>query len=1010
MKKSKVMKALLVFGMSMVTATAIVGITACDEEHTHVDENKDGKCDICSTDMPKEGGGDETLKVDVEKVELNKNSLTLEIGGEETLTATVTPDTATDKTVTWSVEPAGIVTVTNGKVEAIAAGDAVVTATADGKKATCNVKVNAPAPKPEVTEEEWQAALSTAAFTNFSARLTMSDDTEHGLELRADLDNNKYRYFDNSGTDYYFAKESDDKYYKYEKGAADEDYTKTEITQSDYEGQLSSLEHMSVLLFKDSFDSFTYDSENNEYVGDSVDIGDENTYGIVFRFDNGKLVYADIDFGEEARMILEYSQYGGIAITLPTVGGEQPVVGEEVTAEQWAELMQGATKFTIDVTSSGTPVTKIKIDGDKRSQENSQGKQIFVKDGSTYSQYTYDNDTWTKSDLTQSVYEQYTDLYAHMLSFFQNDFSSFTYSEGAYTATAIDKTADMNSELQNVEIKFADGALTSVKFDSVSGEPAQTVSYAVSAVGSTTIDLPPVGGGDEQEVPEITEWATVGDPIYGEVHENETDYIYHHIYLNDIDAKAYDFDSYEATVKVDGSTGEVVQCNPFSTDDINAHAYHLHIRIKANRYQTAEFTIDFKKDGKTVATGTYTRVGDKEVTLDSVAESVSVGDSVTINVTSVNGSTDLTDKTISWSIADTVGTGVASIPEDSHGSSVEVSALAEGKATLTCTVGEGQDAFSKNCVITVVEGEVVITVVDVSEKVTFNNDFTTGTGNAVQIYFNLQDAKYADLVQQIDPSKTTVAVTIDEQDSTGKILRKEWQGSNNYNLWLQVEVGSDWSHGYVFRFSFKNAKGDEVAYGNYNRIAPKSLELDKTTVNLTLKDGETVTDTLTATTKKVEGEVQWSIDDEGVATITDNGDGTITVTAVAKGTATITATVDGLTKTCAVNVLEDGEEAPVTTITEFSKFEGPYGENYYKFRFEETDANVDKYPDIKASFDHTNVDGVLTAHREFFQGGGAKTYIVTVKFNSAPVSGTTYKIDLCDASNNILATFSWTAD
>lgn len=851
MKKSKVMKALLVFGMSMVTATAIVGITACDEEHTHVDENKDGKCDICSTDMPKEGGGDETLKVDVEKVELNKNSLTLEIGGEETLTATVTPDTATDKTVTWSVEPAGIVTVTNGKVEAIAAGDAVVTATADGKKATCNVKVNAPAPKPEVTEDEWKEALSETTFTNFSARLTMSDDTEHGLELRADLDNYKYRYFDNSGTDYYFAKESDDNYYKYEKGAADEDYTKTETTQQEYEEQLSSLEHMCVLLFKDSFASVTYDSENNAYVGESVDIGDGNTYNIIFKFDNGKLVYADIDFGEEAHMILEYSQYGGIVITLPSVGGETPDPGTD----------------------------------------------------------------------------------------------------------------------------------------------------------------PDPDPGDEN-VPEITEWATVGDPIYGEVHENETDYIYHHIYLNDIDAKAYDFDSYEATVKVDGSTGEVVQCNPFSTDDINAHAYHLHIRIKANRYQTAEFTIDFKKDGKTVATGAYTRVGDKEVTLDSVAESVSVGDSVTINVTSVNGSTDLTDKTISWSIADTEGTGVASIPEDSHGSSVEVSALAEGKATLTCTVGEGKDAFSKNCVITVVEGEVVITVVDVSEAVTFNNDFTTGTGNhAVQIYFNLQDAKYADLVQQIDPSKTTVAVTMDEQDGTGNILRKEWQGSNLYNLWLQVEVGSDWSHDYVFRFSFKNAKGDEIAYGNYNRIAPKSLELDKTTVNLTLKDGETVTDTLTATAKKVEGDIQWSVDDESVATITDNGDGTVTVTAVAKGSATITATVDGLTKTCKVNVIEDGEEAPVTTITDFSKFNGPYGDGtFYQFRFEETDANVDIYPDIKASYDHTNVDGVLTAHREFFQGGGAKTYIVTVKFNSAPVSGTTYKIDLCDASNNILATFSWTAD
>lgn len=1008
MKKSKVMKALLVFGMSMVTATAIVGITACDDGHTHVDENKDGKCDICSTDMPKEDGGGENLKVDVEKVELNKSNLTLEIGGEETLQATVTPSTATNKTVTWSAEPAGIVSVTNGKVKALAAGDAVVTATADGKKATCKVKVNAPAPKPEVTEDEWKEALSETSFTNFAARLTMSDDTENGLELKADLEHNKYRYTDNTGTDYYFAKESDDNYYKYEKGAADEDYTKTETTQQDYEGQLSSLEHMCVLLFKDSFASVTYDSENNAYVGESVDIGDGNTYNIIFKFDNGKLVYADIDFGEEARMILEYSQYGGIAITLPTIGGEQPVVGEEVTAEQWAELLGGVSNSTVTGESENTVYMTVKTDGTKIYISMSD-ESIFVKDGDNYSKYLKNGTTWSKQDITA---EQYAAgiaecaAYRDIIKTLSTEFSSFTYADGKYTGTGFNRMSGGQSiTLENVVLTFADGALTDAEYE-VDG-----MKFVFSDIGSTTIDLPPVGGGgDEQEVPEITEWATVGDPIYGAENIAGVDYIYHHIFLNDADAKAYDFDSYEATVKVDGAEGEVLLCQALNNNDIKAHTYHLHIRIKANKYQTAEFTINFKKDGKTVATGTYTRLGDREVTLDSVAESVSVGDSVTINVTSINGNSDLTDKTISWSIADTEGTGVASIPEDSHGSSVEVSALAAGKATLTCTVGEGQDAFSKNCVITVVEGEVVITVVDVSEKVTFNNDFTTGTGNAVQIYFNLQDAKYADLVQQIDPSKTTVAVTMDEQDSTGKILRKEWQGSNNYNLWLQVEVGSDWSHDYVFRFSFKNAKGDEVAYGNYNRIAPKSLELDKTTVNLTLKDGETVTDTLTATTKKVEGEVQWSIDDEGVATITDNGDGTITVTAVAKGSATITATVDGLTKTCAVNVLEDGEEAPVTTITEFSKFEGPYGENYYKFRFEETDANVDKYPDIKASFDHTNVDGVLTAHREFFQGGGAKTYIVTVKFNSAPVSGTTYKIDLCDASNNILATFSWTAD
>ena len=238
MKKSKLMKALLVFGMSMVTATAIVGITACDDEHTHVDENKDGKCDICQTDMTKPGGDNEDLNVAVEKVELNKSSLTLEIGGEETLTATVTPATATNKTVSWSVAPAGIVTVTDGKVKALAAGDAVVTATADGKKAECSVKVNAPAPLPEVTEDEWQAALSDTAFVNFTAALSMSDSQEgESIDLKADLTGGKY-YYNDGNSHYYFSKDGET-YYKYEKSTTDEDYAKTETTQTDYENNFS---------------------------------------------------------------------------------------------------------------------------------------------------------------------------------------------------------------------------------------------------------------------------------------------------------------------------------------------------------------------------------------------------------------------------------------------------------------------------------------------------------------------------------------------------------------------------------------------------------------------------------------------------------------------------------------------------------------------------------------------------------------------------------------------------
>lgn len=83
--------------------------------------------------------------VPAESVELSNATLTLEIGETEILTATVKPDNATDKTVTWSSDQTDIVSVDNtGKVTAKAAGTATITAkTHNNKSATCAVTVDA---------------------------------------------------------------------------------------------------------------------------------------------------------------------------------------------------------------------------------------------------------------------------------------------------------------------------------------------------------------------------------------------------------------------------------------------------------------------------------------------------------------------------------------------------------------------------------------------------------------------------------------------------------------------------------------------------------------------------------------------------------------------------------------------------------------------------------------------------------------------------------------------------
>ena len=88
-------------------------------------------------------------------VTLSETTLTLEVGDTATLTATVEPDEASNKNVTWSSSPDNIVTIapdTTGSkkatVTATGTGTTTITATVDGQSAECSVTVNAAATVP----------------------------------------------------------------------------------------------------------------------------------------------------------------------------------------------------------------------------------------------------------------------------------------------------------------------------------------------------------------------------------------------------------------------------------------------------------------------------------------------------------------------------------------------------------------------------------------------------------------------------------------------------------------------------------------------------------------------------------------------------------------------------------------------------------------------------------------------------------------------------------------------
>ena len=109
----------------------------------------------------------------VTDVSLDKTSLALDVGGTAQLTATVQPEEATNKNVTWTSGAPTVATVDNtGKVTAHSAGTAAITVTtADGAHtAQCTVTVTAP-----VTPEEPVTPPSDDSEPTYSPSLDVGD-------------------------------------------------------------------------------------------------------------------------------------------------------------------------------------------------------------------------------------------------------------------------------------------------------------------------------------------------------------------------------------------------------------------------------------------------------------------------------------------------------------------------------------------------------------------------------------------------------------------------------------------------------------------------------------------------------------------------------------------------------------------------------------------------------------------------------------------------------------------
>lgn len=169
---------------------------------------KEGIADIIVT--TKDGEKSATCRVTVNKkkrlvenVILNKNELILEEGQSETLVATINPNNADNKNVSWFSNNEEVAEVKEGKILAKKAGKADITVkTEDGEKtATCKVTVNMKKIRPTKVElDKKEAILYIGESDNINLKATITPNncnTDNTLQWSSN--NSKIATVDSNG-------------------------------------------------------------------------------------------------------------------------------------------------------------------------------------------------------------------------------------------------------------------------------------------------------------------------------------------------------------------------------------------------------------------------------------------------------------------------------------------------------------------------------------------------------------------------------------------------------------------------------------------------------------------------------------------------------------------------------------------------------------------------------------------------------------------------------------------
>ncbi|MDE6480399.1 MAG: Ig-like domain-containing protein, partial [Muribaculaceae bacterium] len=647
--------------------------------------------------------------IGVASVTLDKTELSLTEGESATLTATVNPADATDKTLSWTSSDESVATVSaNGEVTAINAGTAtIIVSSANGKTATCTVTVEAKVievasvvlDQSELSMTEGESATLTATVnpedaTDKSLTWTSSDESVATVSANGEVKALK------AGTATITVTSANGKSASCTVKVEKKIVEVTAIILSTKEMKLTEGETATLIATIQPADA-TDKSLNWTSSDESVATVSASGEIKAIKFGTATITVSAAN-GVSATCTVTVES-GIIGVASVTLDKTELSLTEGESATLTATVNPAdATDKTLSWTSSDESVATVSANGEVKAIQ--AGTATIIVSSSNGKTATCTVTVAAKVIEVASVALDKTEL-----SMTEGESTTLTATVNPSDAT--DKSLTWTSSDESVATVSADGEVKALK----AGTATITVTSANGKSARCTVKV-------EKKIVEVT--AIILSTKEMKLTEGETATLIATIQPADATDKSLNWTSSDESVATVSASGE----------------------IKAIKFGTATITVSAANGVSATCTVTVESgiIGVASVTLDKNELSLTEGESATLTAT-VNPA-DATDKTLSWTSSDE---SVATVSANG-----EVTAINAGTATIMVSSSNGKTDI---CVVTV-EAKVI----EIEDIILSDEELSLEVGDSYQLTVQIvpADATFQDLEWWID-DETIAHITND---------------------------------------------------------------------------------------------------------------------------------------------------------------------------------------------------------------------------------------------------------